>query len=315
MTKPATPNLKIAVVVPCYEEEKTIGQVVTDFRQQLPAATVYVFDNNCTDRTAEVARAAGAVVIREKKQGKGYVVATIFELIDTDIMVMVDGDATYDPGSVHRLLQPILDGDADMVVAARLSKYSDNSFRRFHVAGNQLVCGIINRIFGSNVTDIFSGYRAFSRDCALAIPITSRGFDVETELTLQSLYRGLVIKEIEAPYGERPAGSFSKLNTIPDGLRVLLRLFLLLRAYKPLTLFGSISLGFAGAAAVFGWVPLFELIQHRQVQNMAGALFSVASLLLSAVSLSLGLMLSSVNHRLLELEKVVIKRIKRPSAN
>ncbi|RFC43539.1 MAG: Glycosyltransferase involved in cell wall bisynthesis, partial [Verrucomicrobia bacterium] len=231
---------RIAITIPCYQEEKTIGQVVTDFKAQLPDAAIYVFDNNCTDRTAEFARAAGATVIREKKQGKGYVVATLFEVVDADIIVMIDGDGTYDATAVHRLLAPVLAGDADMVVAARLEQYTDKSFRKFHVAGNQMVCGIINKIFGANISDIFSGYRAFTRECAQAIPITSRGFDVETELTVQSLYRGMVIKEIEAPYGERPAGSFSKLRTLPDGMRVLLRLFLLLRAYKPLSLFGTL---------------------------------------------------------------------------
>ena len=307
----SSPSPSIAVTIPCYQEEKTIGQVVAGFRTQLPNATVYVFDNNCTDRTAEFARAAGATVIREKKQGKGYVVATLFEVIDADIIIMVDGDGTYDISAVHRLLQPILAGDADMVVAARLEQYSDKSFRKFHVAGNQMVCGIINRIFGASISDIFSGYRAFTRECALNIPITSRGFDVETELTVQSLYRGMVIREIEAPYGERPAGSFSKLRTLPDGIRVLLRLFLLLRAYKPLTLFGALFIVLLIVAAGTGFLPFTELVLHRYVASRASAIVSIASGLLAFMSLSLGLVLSSVNQRFLELERVVIKRIKR----
>jgi glycosyltransferase involved in cell wall biosynthesis len=307
---PASPP-SIAVTIPCYQEEKTIAQVVTDFRAQLPGAAVYVFDNNCTDRTAEFARAAGATVIREKKQGKGYVVATLFEVIDADIIIMIDGDGTYDATAVHRLLQPILAGDADMVVAARLEQYTDKSFRKFHVAGNQMVCGIINRIFGANISDIFSGYRAFTRECALNIPITSRGFDVETELTVQSLYRGMVIREIEAPYGERPAGSFSKLRTLPDGIRVLLRLFLLLRAYKPLTLFGSLFIVLLLVSVGTGILPFSELVLHRYVASRASAIVSIASGMLACMSLSLGLVLSSVNQRFLELERVVVKRIKR----
>ena len=259
----STPAPSIAITIPCYQEEKTITQVVTEFRAQLPQAAIYVFDNNCTDRTAEFARAAGATVIREKKQGKGYVVATLFEAVDADIIVMIDGDGTYDASAVHRLLAPILAGDADMVVAARLEQYTDKSFRKFHVAGNQMVCSIINRIFGANISDIFSGYRAFTRECARSIPITSRGFDVETELTVQSLYRGMVVREIEAPYGERPAGSFSKLRTIPDGIRVLLRLFLLLRAYKPLTLFGSIFLILLLVALVGAWWVAERLRDRR----------------------------------------------------
>ena len=305
----STPS--IAIAIPCYQEEKTIAQVVSDFKRELPRAAVYVLDNNCTDRTAEFARAAGATVIREKRQGKGYVVASMFEIIEEDILVMVDGDHTYDASAVHRLLAPILAGDADMTVAARLQQHSDKSFRKFHVAGNQLVCGIINRIFDSAISDIFSGYRAFTRECALTIPITSRGFDVETELIVQSLYRGMVVKEIEAPYGERPAGSFSKLRTFPDGFRVLLRLFLLLRAYKPLTMFGSVFIALLLVTLCAGAIPLSELVMNHIVTSRATAIFAINTGLLACLSLALGLVLSSVNQRFLELERVVIKRINR----
>jgi len=303
----------IAITIPCYQEEKTIAQVVGEFRKFIPEAAIYVFDNNCTDRTAEFAREAGATVIREKRQGKGYVVATLFEIITEDIIVMIDGDGTYDASAVHRLLKPILDGDADMVVAARLQQYSDNSFRKCHVAGNQMVCKIINRIFEANISDIFSGYRAFTKECALVIPITSRGFDVETELTVQSLYRGMVVKEIEAPYGERPEGSFSKLSTIPDGIRVLLRLFLLMRAYKPLTLFGTFFMILMLVAFAVGALPLAEFIMHRVVESRASAIFAITTGMLACLSLALGLVLSSVNQRLLEVERVVIKRMKHSS--
>lgn len=307
-----TSSPSIAIAIPCYQEEKTIAKVVGDFRRELPQAAIYVFDNNCTDRTAEFAIAAGATVIREKRQGKGYVVSTMFETLAEDILVMVDGDGTYDATAVHALIRPIIDGQADMMVAARLQQYSDRSFRKFHVAGNQMVCGIINRIFGASISDIFSGYRAFTRDCALAIPITSRGFDVETELIVQSLYRGLVVREIEAPYGERPSGSFSKLSTVPDGVRVLLRLFLLLRAYKPLTLFGTVFILLGTVGLLLGLVPISELAEHRHISSLGSALASASCILLSFMSLSLGLLLSSVNHRFLELERVVVKRIKQP---
>ena len=307
----ATSQPTIAVAIPCYQEERTIGQVIRDFRTQLPDATIYVFDNNCTDKTAEIARQEGALVIREKRQGKGHVVATMFETITEDILVMVDGDGTYDATAVHRLLAPILAGDADMTVAARLQEYGDNAFRKFHVAGNQMVCVIINKIFDAKISDIFSGYRAFTRDCALNIPITSRGFDVETELTVQSLYRGAVIHEIEAPYGERPVGSFSKLRTLPDGMRVLLRLFLLMRSYKPLTLFGSACLVFLALAGVAGWMPFVELISDQRVVSRASAIVAITCVMLASLNLALGLVLSSVNQRLLEVERVVIKRINR----
>lgn len=306
----ATSTPTIAVAIPCYQEEKTIAQVVRDFHTQLPDARIYVFDNNCTDRTAEFARAAGAVVIREKRQGKGYVVATMFEILQEDIIIMVDGDGTYDATAVHRLLAPVLAGDADMAVAARLQQYSDKSFRKFHVAGNQMVCWIINKIFNASISDIFSGYRAFTRECALSIPLTSRGFDVETELTVQSLYRGAVLKEIEAPYGERPSGSFSKLRTLPDGMRVMLRLFLLMRSYKPLTMFGTLFVLLFLVSAAIGVAPLVELLQQHRVVSRACAIVSISGFMLASVSLALGLVLSSVNQRLLELERVVVKRLK-----
>jgi len=316
MAQPSSPSApSIAITIPCYQEEKTIAQVVRDFKAQLPQAAIYVFDNNCTDRTAEFARAAGATVIREKRQGKGHVVATIFEVVQEDIMVMVDGDGTYDATAVHRLLEPILKGEADTTVAARLQQYGDKSFRKFHVAGNQMVCWIINRMFGSNISDIFSGYRAFTRECAQQIPITSAGFDVETELTMQTLYRGMVIKEIEAPYGERPSGSFSKLRTIPDGMRVLLRMFLLMRSYKPLTLFGSVAIALLLVTLAFGALPLIELVEFHRVNSRACAILAISGFMLTCLSASLGLVLSSVNLRLLELERVVIKHNQRPRAD
>jgi glycosyltransferase involved in cell wall biosynthesis len=180
-------NLTIAVLIPCYQEELTIEKVVQDFQRALPGARIYVYDNNCTDDTGKIAAKAGAIVRREKRQGKGFVVASMFDQVKEDILVMVDGDDTYDAGHVHKLLEPILRGDADMTVATRLANYGEKSFRPLHVAGNRLVCGIINWMFQSQVSDIFSGYRAFTRETALHIPITAHGFDVETELTLQAL--------------------------------------------------------------------------------------------------------------------------------
>ena len=178
----------IAVAIPCYQEALTIGKVVADFRRELPAARIYVYDNNCTDGTAEIAAQAGAIVVRrEKRQGKGFVVAAMFEQIQEDILVMVDGDDTYEASHVHKLLEPVLRGDADMTVATRLTSHGEKSFRPLHVAGNQMVCGIINWMFKSKVSDIFSGYRVFTRESARQIPVTTRGFDIETELTLQAL--------------------------------------------------------------------------------------------------------------------------------
>lgn len=302
------PPKSIAVLIPCYQEELTIGKVVTDFKAALPEARIFVYDNNCTDQTAEVARKAGAEVVREKRQGKGFVVASMFEQVDADILVMVDGDDTYEASAVHELLAPILKGDADMTVATRQQEYQDKSFRPLHLLGNKMVCGIINWMFKSNVTDIFSGFRAFTRDAAAQIPITARGFDVETELTLQALYRGLVLKETTVPYRARPEGSFSKLSTVSDGIRVLLKLFLILKSYNPLTFFGlsSIVLLILGLAA--GARPVYEYITERYVHAVPSAVLAAALVLLAFFSLGLGLILNSANLRLLELEKLILKR-------
>ena len=311
MPDPLPTNPKIAVVIPCYQEEKTIGKVVADFRRVLPEAEIYVYDNNSTDNTARLAQEAGAIVRKEKRQGKGWVVASMFDQVDADILVMVDGDDTYDANSVSALLKPILTGEADLTAATRLVQHEDKSFRNFHVLGNKLVCAMINRIFGSEISDIFSGYRAFTREAASRIPITSRGFDVETEMTLQALYRGFIIKEVPAPYGSRPAGSFSKLRTFSDGFKVLLKLFLVLKSYKPLTFFGLSSIGFLVLGLAAGARPVYEYITERYVHAVPSAILAASLVTLSFLSLGLGLILNSTNLRLLELEKLVTKNLPR----
>ena len=305
----------IAVLLPCYQEELTIGKVIADFKRELPGARIYVYDNNCTDKTAEVARNAGAEVRREKRQGKGFVVASMFEQIDEDVIVMVDGDDTYEASAVHALLEPVLNGDADMTVATRLITYGDKSFRPFHLVGNRMVCKIINWMFKSNINDIFSGYRAFTREAAGQIPITAHGFDVETELTLQALYRGMVIKEMSAPYRARPEGSFSKLRTVSDGVLVMLRLFLILKSYKPLTFFGLISLVLLGLGLAAGARPVYEYATTRFVSAVPSAILAAALVLLSCFTLGLGLILNSTNLRLLELEKLLTKRLAQTERN
>ena len=306
MPNPTQPT--VAVVIPCYQEAVTIAKVVADFRRELPDARIYVYDNNCTDGTAEIAAQAGATVIREKRQGKGWVVATMFEKSQEDILVMVDGDDTYEASHVHALLKPILRGDADMTIATRLTSHGEKSFRPLHVAGNQMVCGIINWMFKSHVSDIFSGYRVFSREAARQIPVTTKGFDVETELTLQALYRGQVIQEMPAPYRARPEGSFSKLNTFSDGFRVLLRLFLIVKSYKPLTFFGSIALILFALGLAAGALPVYEFVTEHFVHRVPSAILAASLVMLSFFSLGLGLILNSMNLRLLEIEQLISKR-------
>ncbi|MGB7749240.1 MAG: glycosyltransferase family 2 protein [Verrucomicrobiia bacterium] len=298
----------IAVLIPCYQEELTIGKVVEDFRCALSEARIYVYDNNCTDATAANAKKAGAIVYREKRQGKGFAVASMFDQVKEDILVMVDGDDTYDASHVHKLLEPILRGDADMTVATRLTDYGEKSFRPLHVAGNRMICGIINWVFQSKVSDIFSGYRALTREAAAQIPITSWGFDVETELTLQALYRRLVIKELPAPYRARPEGSFSKLSTVSDGFRVLLKLFLIIKSYKPLTFFGMGSLVLLVLGLAVGYRPVYEYITERYVHALPSAILAASLIVMAFFSLGLGLILNSVNLRLLELEKLIGKQ-------
>jgi glycosyltransferase involved in cell wall biosynthesis len=308
MSNPSPTQPTIAVVIPCYQEALTIGKVVSDFHRELPDARIYVYDNNCTDGTAEAAVKAGAIIRREKRQGKGYVVAAMFDQVKEDILVMVDGDDTYEAGHVHKLLEPVLRGDADMTVATRLTSHGDKSFRPMHVAGNQMVCGIINWMFKSKVSDIFSGYRAFTRESARQIPVTTRGFDIETELTLQALYRGQVIQEMPAPYRARPAGSFSKLNTFSDGFRVLLRLFLIIKTYKPLTFFGSLALMLFALGLAAGIMPVYDYVTTHKVYHEPSAILAASLVMLSFLSLSLGLILNSMNLRLLEIEKLIGKR-------
>lgn len=310
MTEP----LSIAVVIPCYQEEKTVGKVIRDFRRELPDARIIVYDNNSTDRTAAEAAAAGAEVRLEKRQGKGWVVAAMFREVDADILVMVDGDDTYDATAVRELIRPILEGQADMTVACRLVTHGAGSFRKMHISGNRWVCRIVNWMFPSNISDIFSGYRAFTREAAATIPITAHGFDVETELTLQALYRGLVVKEIEARYGVRPEGSFSKLRTFADGSAVLLKLFLMIKSYKPLTFFGSIALLLLGAGIAVGARPLLATMFHTEPVSVPLSVLAIGFVLLSAVNVALGLLLNSVNIRLLELEMLLQARARAQAA-
>jgi len=304
-------NPKIAVLIPCYQEEKTIAKVVRDFLNVLPTAEIYVYDNNSTDKTAELAQASGAIVVREKRQGKGFVVISMFEQIDADAYIMVDGDDTYDPSYATKLLEPILKDEADMTVGCRLSRYDNKSFRNFHIFGNQFICFIINKMFGSNITDIFSGYRAFGRNAVKTIPLTCAGFDVETEMTLQALQRGFVIKEFSTPYGVRPEGSFSKLSTLKDGTKVLVKLFKMLQSYKPLTFFGIFGLLFFVSSLLVGSVPIYEYIVDQNVLSVPKSILAASLMVISVLSGCLGVILNSINLRTMEMEQLIIKRTRK----
>ena len=232
----------VAVLLPCFNEEVTIGKVVRDFKAALPDATVYVYDNNSTDRTAEIAAAEGAIVRREPRQGKGNVIRAMFEDIDADVYVMADGDDTYPADAAPAMVSKVLDG-YDMVIGDRLSStYFQENKRPFHNFGNRLVRGSINGLFNAHVTDIMTGYRAFSFTFVKTYPVLSRGFEVETEMTIHSLNNNLRLYEMPIQYRDRPAGSVSKLDTVGDGIKVMSTIFRMIREYKPLPFFGTIGL-------------------------------------------------------------------------
>ena len=232
----------VAVLLPCFNEEVTIGKVVRDFKAALPDATVYVNDNNSTDRTAEIAAAEGAIVRREPRQGKGNVIRAMFEDIDADVYVMADGDDTYPADAAPAMVSKVLDG-YDMVIGDRLSStYFQENKRPFHNFGNRLVRGSINGLFNAHVTDIMTGYRAFSFTFVKTYPVLSRGFEVETEMTIHSLNNNLRLYEMPIQYRDRPAGSVSKLDTVGDGIKVMSTIFRMIREYKPLPFFGTIGL-------------------------------------------------------------------------
>ena len=233
----------VAVLLPpCFNEEVTIGKVVRDFKAALPGAAVYVYDNNSTDRTAEIAAAEGAIVRREPRQGKGNVIRAMFEDIDADVYVMADGDDTYPADAAPAMVSKVLDG-YDMVIGDRLSStYFQENKRPFHNFGNRLVRGSINGLFNAHVTDIMTGYRAFSFTFVKTYPVLSRGFEVETEMTIHSLNNNLRLYEMPIQYRDRPAGSVSKLDTVGDGIKVMSTIFRMIREYKPLPFFGTIGL-------------------------------------------------------------------------
>lgn len=234
---------KIAVLIPCYNEAQTIEKVVTDFKAALPEAVIYVYDNNSTDNTAELARKAGAVVRYEHQQGKGNVVRRMFQEIEAECYVMADGDDTYPAHNAPALVRHVLEGQADMVVGDRLSAtYFTENKRPFHNFGNSLVRRCINFIFKSDIKDVMTGYRAFSYRFVKTFPVVSHGFEIETEMTIHAITMNMLVKNELVDYRDRPAGSVSKLNTVSDGIKVLMTIFNLFRNYKPMQFFSVLAL-------------------------------------------------------------------------
>ena len=283
----ANNDTSIAVLLPCYNEEATIGKVVRDFKAALPDAAIYVYDNNSTDRTAEIAAAEGAIVRKEPRQGKGNVVRAMFEDIDADVYVMADGDDTYPADAAPAMVEKVLEG-YDMVIGDRLSStYFQENKRPCHNFGNRLVRGSINGLFGAHVTDIMTGYRAFNFTFVKTYPVLSRGFEVETEMTIHSLNNNLRLFEMPIQYRDRPEGSVSKLDTVGDGIKVMSTIFRMIREYKPLPFFGGLGLIIGIVGIVLCGTVTFEFAKTGVVTHfptLIGAVMLVITGLLLIIA-------------------------------
>ena len=293
-----TPSPRVAVLVPCRNEAKTVAKVVEDFRRALPEAVVYVYDNNSTDETSALAAAAGAVVRREPRPGKGNVLRTMFRDIDADCYVLADGDDTYPAEAAPEMVRLVLEENADMVVGDRLSStYAAENKRRFHGFGNDLVRRLVNGVFHGEVTDIMTGYRAFGRLFAKTFPILSRGFEIETEMTIHALDKNMLVRSVPVAYRDRPAGSASKLRTLPDGLRVLWTIVRLFKNYRPLFFFSLLGAFFLAAAAVLAIPVLAEYARTGLVPHFPKLITSGVFLTLSMLFCVTGIMLDTINQK------------------
>ncbi|MGW8136719.1 glycosyltransferase family 2 protein [Sphingomonas zeae] len=284
---------RVAVLLPCYNEEAAIAQTIAGFREALPTATIYVYDNNSRDRTVEVARAAGAVVRSERIQGKGAVVRRMFADIDADIYVMADGDATYDAASAPALVARMVEEQLDMVVGQRVSE-AELAYRRGHRFGNAMLTGMLAKLFGRSFTDILSGYRVFSRRFVKSFPVLSVGFEIETEISVHALELKMPCAEITTPYYARPEGSASKLSTYSDGWRILRTIMKLYRIERPMWFFGAVAALFAALAILLAVPIILTYLDTHQVPRFPTAILSTGLMLLAALNIFTGLILDTV---------------------
>lgn len=299
------PVKRVTVAIPCYNEAATIGKVVSDFRRVLPSANIVVVDNGSTDGGAQLAQSAGASVLLESRRGKGWVMQSIFEKIDAEILIVVDGDDTYPAEEVHRLIEPVEQGRADMIVGTRLQKAASGAVGSLHRWGNRLILWVLNRAFGSGFTDVLSGYRVFSERFLQQVPIIATGFETEVELTIQALTHGMVIVEIPVSYRGRPSGSQSKLHPFLDGYRILRAIAVLLRDHKPLAVFGTLGAFCLLAGSATG---VLRLMDYAGVHILPVALLSGLFILFVTVGVMLfgiGLILNSVNTGLRNLASLL----------
>ena len=287
---------KIAVLIPCYNEELTIEKVVKDFKRELPDADIYVYDNNSKDKTAEIARNAGAIVKHEYKQGKGNVVRSMFQDIEADIYVMVDGDDTYPAEFVHELIKPVENGEVDMTIGDRLSNgtYQEENKRKFHEFGNNLVRKTINILFDTQLKDIMTGYRVFNKTFVKNMPVMSPKFEIETEMTLYALDKKYIIKEIPIIYRDRPEGSVSKLNTVSDGMKVIKTIINMFKDYKPLQFFGIIAIILFLVGILVGIPVIVEFIRTNYITKVPSAILATGLVMISVIIGQCGIILHTV---------------------
>jgi len=286
---------RIAVLVPCFNEEAAVASVVTGFRKALPTAEIYVYDNNSRDRTAAVARAAGAEVRSERRQGKGHVVRRMFADIDADVYVLVDGDATYDAPSAPRMIEKLVNDHLDMVVGLRVDQ-EQAAWRRGHRIGNRMLTGFLSSVFGQAFKDILSGYRVFSRRFVKSFPVLSDGFEIETELNVHALELAMPVAEVETPYYARPEGSVSKLNTYRDGLRILGTILKLYRSEKPLRFFAVIGVFLALVSIGLAIPIVITYLEEGLVPRLPTAVLSTGLMIVAVLSVSSGLVLDTVTR-------------------
>ena len=284
-----------AVIIPCYNEAVTIAKVVDDFKRVLPLADIYVYDNNSSDGTGELARKAGAIVRDERRQGKGNVVRQMMRDIDADYYLMVDGDDTYPAEAAPDVLAPLIEGNADMVVGDRLSNgsYGDENDRAFHGFGNNLVRFLIKAIYGFEFTDVMTGYRAYNRVFAKTMPVTSPGFEIETELSIHAVDKRWRISQVPIDYRDRPEGSESKLSTFSDGMKVLMMIMSLFKDYKPLALFSWVALIFVVLGLICGIPVIAQFAETGLVPKLPSALLAMGLVFVGLLSLACGLILDT----------------------
>jgi glycosyltransferase involved in cell wall biosynthesis len=299
----AAASHRIAVLVPCYNEEAAIAKVVEQFRAAIPNCIVHVYDNNSKDRTREAARAAGAVVGNEMRQGKGHVVRRMFADVEADIYLLVDGDATYDAPSAPKMIAKLIEENLDMVVGCRVET-GHESYRRGHRFGNRLFTGFVASVFGRAFHDILSGYRVFSRRFVKSFPALSAGFEIEIELTVHALELGIPVGEVQTPYFARPEGSESKLNTWRDGFRILWTIFNLYRGERPLQFFALLAIAFAALSVILAFPVIVTYLELGTVPRLPTAILSMGLMMLAFLSLASGLVLDTVTRGRRELKRL-----------